>query len=253
MMASTVNSENATGISIFPGTKEMSVAFFDLLVDEFTQAISENRTYHLALSGGTTPIKIFQHLSRLPLAKMKWNFLHIYWGDERCVSPDNPESNFGNIWNTILKNMNIPLENIHRIHGENEPEQESQRYSEVLRKFTPLYNGLPRFDLMLLGIGDDGHTASIFPDSMEMLNTNKICYVALQPQTMQKRITLSLNVLNNSISVLFLVTGSSKAEVISKVILKETGFQNLPSAYIKPDNGTLKWFLDDKAGARLSI
>lgn len=246
-----MNSDNKSGISIFKSIEEMSGAIFDFLVDEFTLALSEQRNYHLALSGGSTPVKIFQRLSRLPLAKMKWNFLHVYWGDERCVPPNDTESNYGNMWNAILRYMNIPGENIHRIHGENDPELESKRYSEVLMNHVPSLNGFPRFDLILLGVGEDGHTASIFPGAPELFDTNPLCYVATHPQTNQKRITLSLKLLNNSGTAIFIATGNSKAGVLKKIINKEEGFQNFPAAYVRPENGELKWFLDVDAAKEI--
>jgi 6-phosphogluconolactonase len=251
MMASIVNSENHSEISIFRDIKEMSGAFFDFLIDEFTIALAEKRNYHLALSGGSTPVKIFEYLSRMPLSKMNWNFLHIYWGDERCVPPDDPESNFRNMWNAILRYVDIPEENVHRIRGEADPEGESKRYSGVLRKFTPSLNGFPQFDLILLGVGVDGHTASLFPDSMDLLSSDEFCYVALHPKTHQKRITLSLNVVNNSKTILFLATGEAKAGILETIIKKKKGCESLPSAYVKPRKGVLKWFLDAEAGEKI--
>jgi 6-phosphogluconolactonase len=251
MMATIVNSDKPSDISVFRNIEEMSGALFNLLADEFSFALSEKRTYHLALSGGSTPVNIFEHLSRLPIARMKWNFLHIYWGDERCVPPDNPESNFGNMWNAILKNINIPEENIHRIHGENEAESESKNYSEVLRQYIPLVNGFPKFDLTLLGIGEDGHTASIFPGSLEFLDYNEFCHVTTYPKTKRKRISISLKVINNSRCILFLASGASKAEILSTVINKKNGYEMLPSSYVKPVEGELKWFLDIEAAKNL--
>ena len=250
-MVSIVSSDKQAGIFVFKNIEEMAGALFDLLIEEFKRANSEEKSYHLALSGGRTPVKIFEILSRLPFPKMNWKFLHVYWGDERCVPPDNPESNYGNFWNAILKYIDIPEENIHRIHGEDDPYTESKRYSGILRKFIPSFNGFPCFDLVLLGIGEDGHTASIFPDSMHLLNTNEFCYVAVNPNTHQKRITLSLRVLNNSKTVLFLATGSSKTEILTKLIKKKKGYENLPAANVKPENGNLKWFLDAEAGKKI--
>jgi 6-phosphogluconolactonase len=252
-MESIANFEKRKGIFVFSNIEEMAGAVFDLLADEFSLAISEQKTYHLALSGGNTPVKIFEHLSRLPLARIKWDFLHIYWGDERCVPPGHPESNFGNMWNTILKKVKIPAENIHRIYGENDLEKESKRYSEVLREFVPIIDGFPHFNLTLLGIGEDGHTASIFPDAMQNINSPEFCYVAAQPQSGQKRITLSLNVLNNSETVVFLTTGVSKSEILATVLNKKKGGDLLPASFVHPYTGKLHWFLDAEAADKISF
>jgi len=251
MTAFTVNFSKKHGVKIFRDIQEMSGVFFDLLVDEFTSALAEKKTYHLVLSGGSTPVKIFENLARMPVAKMKWDFLHIYWGDERCVPPDDQESNYGSLWKTIIRYIDIPEENIHRISGEADPEAECKRYSEELIKYVPQANNLPVFDLVLLGIGEDGHTASIFPDALEMLDTNQLCYVVRHPQTLQKRITLSLNVINNSRSVIFLATGLSKAAILAKILKRNTGFEKLPASYVNPLHGQLSWYLDKDSGKEL--
>lgn len=238
-------------ISIFSDIEEMSLAFFNFMTDEFTQALLNGKSYHLALSGGSTPLKIFQYLASKPLPFSNWEFLHLYWGDERCVPPDNEQSNYGNLWSVFLKDLNIPDENIHRIYGENDPEPECKRYTEVLKKYLPSVNGVLQFDLTLLGIGQDGHVASIFPGAEAPANINEICYASVHPQTMQKRITLSLKLINNSRCILFLAAGSDKAEIISKVIRNDPSSKLLPSALVKPLNGKLKWYLDVNAGKNI--
>jgi len=182
---------------------------------------------------------------------MKWDFLHIYWSDERCVPGDHPESNYGNIWNVILRYIDIPEENIHRIRGEENPESECIRYSGLIKDLLPLSDGFPCFDLIFLGIGEDGHTASLFPDAMEMLNSDDICQVAVHPQTKQKRITFSLKLINNSKSVLFLVAGSSKAGIVSQAITRKRNWKKFPASFVKPVGGELRWFVDAEAGKKL--
>ncbi len=246
-MESIANSENAPGIFVFGNIEAMTAAFFDILVDEFTLALAGKKTYHIALSGGSTPLRIFEYLARMPLGRIRWDFLHIYWGDERCVPKDDPESNYGNAWKTLLRLIDIPPENIHRIHGEADPNKESLRYSEVLRKYPPVMNGLPLFDLVLLGLGEDGHTASIFPDSLDMITSDELCYVATHPQTKQKRISFSLKLINNSRKIIFLVTGASKAKIVGDILSHKSGFEKFPASYVKATSGELKWFLDAKA------
>lgn len=250
-MESIVNSENHPGVTIFRDLDEMSVAFFDFLDDEFHKAIVAGRSYHLVLSGGSTPLWLFQKLASLKHLKMNWDFLHLYWGDERCVPPEDPQSNFGNIWSAIIRYIDIPEENVHRIMGENDPDTEASRYAGILKKYPVQENGMPRFDLVLLGVGEDGHTASIFPDALHMLETDEICYTAIHPESGQKRISVSMKVINNAKIIIVLAAGSSKAEILRKVIQKNKKPENLPASFINPSNGTLKWFVDKKAGKKL--
>jgi len=250
-MESIANSEKKPSVFVFRNIEAMAAEIFEILEYEFTRAIAEKKTCHIALSGGSTPLRIFEYLARLPLEGIRWEFLHIYWGDERCVPIDDPESNYGNAWKTLLRLIDIPQDNIHRIRGEDDPYKESLRYSDVLRKYPPLVNGFPVFDIVLLGLGEDGHTASIFPDAMERIASNELCYVAEHPQTNQKRISFSLKLINNSKNIVFLVTGASKAKVVGDIIAHKKGFENLPASYVKPTSGELKWFLDEMAGKGL--
>jgi len=250
-MAFTANYKNRKGISVFENLEEMSESLFNLIISDFSRAQNEKRPYHLALSGGNTPIKIFRYLSKKPMDQLNWEFLHLYWGDERFVPQNDPESNFGNFYETVLRYINIPEANIHRIRGESDPAEETQRYSEVLRNNVPLDNGYPRFDMILLGIGEDGHTASIFPDCLYKLDSDELCYVAVHPVNHQKRLTLSMKVLNNAYTVLFLASGTSKAGIISEVVNMKRGAEIYPAAHVCPVNGNLKWFIDKDAGRKL--
>jgi len=250
-MESIVNSEKLHGLKVFSKIEEMAEAFFLLFEQELSCAQSENRTCNIALSGGNTPLLIFEFLARKQRTWINLHFLHIYWSDERCVAPDSKDSNYGNIWKSIIRYIDIPEENIHRIRGEDDPLLESKRYSDTLRNHIPIENGFPRFDLMLLGIGEDGHTASIFPNAMEMLNSDNSCYVAIHPQTKQNRITLSLRLINNSKKILFMVTGKSKSDVIHAIAKNKKEVVNYPAAYVKPKNGELFWYLDSEASRKL--
>ena len=141
--------------------------------------ISKTGNINIAISGGNTPKLLFEVLAKDYKDKIDWSKINFYWADERCVSPDSNESNFGMTFNFLFNKINIPESNIHRIYGENDPASEAVRYSEELRKNIFLSNGFPKFDLILLGMGDDGHTASIFPDQMELLNSVDVCAVAV--------------------------------------------------------------------------
>lgn len=201
----------------------------------------------VALSGGSTPMLLFQHLYADYRDRLDWSKVHFFWGDERCVPPDHPESNYGVAEQLLLHHPGIPPANIHRIRGEADPVAEAKRYAEELKEAVPLVNGVPAFDLLLLGMGDDGHTASIFPDQLSLLTTPEWCAVAHHPVSGQARITLTGQVLNNAHRVAFLVTGAGKAGRVREVLMQEGDWRQFPAAHVRPTHGQLYWFLDDAA------
>jgi 6-phosphogluconolactonase len=213
-------------------------------------AASSGKHVTIALSGGSTPRLLFSVLAENFSKKVPWAYVHFFWGDERCVPPHDPESNYGMTKRIFLEKINIPQSNIHRVIGEDDPEKEAARYAGEIMKFTGHKHGLPNFDLIILGLGDDGHTASIFPGQTELLTSEKICDVASHPLTGQKRITLTGPVINNADTVIFLVAGVNKAEVVADIIEKP-GITDYPAAAIEPSGGTLKWYLDSDAASML--
>jgi 6-phosphogluconolactonase len=233
-------------IRIFKNPAELSFEF----CDELMKISCQKGKCFIALSGGSTPKIIFQTLSEHFKDRIQWNKIHLFWSDERCVSPDDSKSNYGMAKQYLLDFINIPEENIHRIKGENEPELEVVRYSEEIKNIVDSKNGLPSFDLVMLGIGEDGHTASIFPDQMHLLNSQNICEVAVHPISGQKRITMAGSTINNSDEVIFLVTGRSKAEILKKIL--EDQNKIYPAAFIKPINGEFKYFIDEEASGLLN-
>jgi 6-phosphogluconolactonase len=180
-----------------------------------------------------------------------WSQVHFYWGDERCVPPTDAESNYGMTAELLLSKIEIPGENIHRIQGENDPEQEARRYGELLVKELQTYNGVPQFDLVILGMGDDGHTASIFPYQMHLWESAKNCEVAKHPGSGQKRITITGSVINTASVVAFLVTGAGKAPKVREIIQKEGDYKAYPASLVEPESGELYWFLDKDAAKEL--
>jgi 6-phosphogluconolactonase len=233
-------------IKIFKNTEELSFEF----CNELIKISSQKGKCFIALSGGSTPKIIFQTLSERFKDKIQWYKIHLFWSDERCVSPDDSESNYGMAKQYLLDFISIPEENIRRIKGEDEPEQEAVRYSEEIKNIVDSKKGLPSFDLVMLGIGEDGHTASIFPDQMHLLNSQNICEVAVHPISGQKRITMTGSTINNSDEVIFLITGRSKADILKKIL--EDQNKIYPAAGIKPINGELKYFIDEEASSLLN-
>lgn len=233
---------------------DLSLAGF--FANEFSklcnEIISKNGKINIALSGGNTPKLLFKVLSSEYKKKIDWKNLKLFWVDERCVAPDSDESNFGMTKKNLLDEINIPEENIFRIKSENEPFDEAARYSEIVRNELKIRNGFPEFDLILLGVGDDGHTASIFPDQMELLSSDKFYAVAIQPATGQKRITLTGRVINNSERNYFLVTGKSKAKVVKDILEKRNQYLKYPAAHISNQDGMPGWYLDKDSASELT-
>lgn len=217
----------------------------------FNKAARQKRTFSVALSGGTTPKLLFSILGTHFNDKVRWNYIHFFWGDERCVPPHDPQSNFGMTKEVFLGKITVPPENIHRIMGEEDPGKEAQRYSQEILATTVHRNNLPVFDLIILGLGEDGHTASLFPGSSLFGHTNLVCDTTRHPVSGQKRITLTLPVINNAENIIFLVAGITKAQVVADLI-ENPGITNYPAALVEPEHGVLKWYLDMDAASMLS-
>ena len=221
------------------------------MAEMINNAGRRGKTISIALSGGSTPKLLFSILGDNFSDSVMWKYVHFFWGDERCVSPEDPESNYGMTKNALLSKISIPSSNIHRIQGEKDPEKEAVRYSKLISRFTREREGSPVFDLIFLGLGEDGHVASIFPDQNHLLTSEKICEVAFHPVSKQKRITLTGKIINNADNIVFLVTGTYKAEMVSQII-ESPGIVDYPAVYIEPVHGVLKWYLDIDAASMLN-
>jgi len=235
---------------IFKSPEDLAAKFADQLMN-WVENYSE-KTFHLAISGGKTPDLLFSALVRKYSESTLWQKVHFWWVDERMVPPTDPESNFGVANSLLLSKISIPEENIHRIKGENTPENEALSYSRQIKEKLPSQNGWPVFDLILLGMGDDGHTASIFPDQMYLLNSDNVCEVATQPFSGQKRTTLTGKTIFNASRICFLITGSNKAEKLKEIWNNPEQAKLLPAAHIHSENGDLIWFIDEVA-AKLTV
>lgn len=232
-------------IQIFKDNQGVAEAFAKYLYE----LIQGKEKISIALSGGSTPKVLFRHLAQYYVDKIDWTKVHFFWGDERCVPSDHEESNFHTTATLLLQYIDIPEENIHPVIGEGIPDFEAIRYGEEIVSSLELKNDLPVFDLIILGMGADGHTASIFPHQMKLLSSKEICAVAEHPESGQKRITLTGPVINQAKEIAFLVTGNSKAEKINEILSRERNWADYPAAHIQPTNGKLIWFLDKAAVA----
>lgn len=209
--------------------------------------IESSPSVHIALSGGSTPKVVFDELATNYSNAIDWSNVYFYWGDERCVAPTHGDSNYGMAVDHLLSKIDIPKRNIHRIHGENNPAEEAIRYGRILEKELPNANDTPQFDLVILGLGDDGHTASIFPHEIALWDSEENCEVATHPDSGQQRITFTGKVINNAKEVAFLVTGGNKAQKVKEIINQDGGFKSYPAALVSPLSEKLIWFLDKEA------
>ena len=231
-------------LHIYPSKTEAASAFAQILSE---QVNAKDESFHLALSGGSTPKLLFTLLAENYRNEIPWERVHLWWGDERCVPPDHEESNYRMTQEFLLFSINIPKRNIHRVRGEDRPEQEAIRYGEEIEAHLEHKNDLPVFDMIMLGMGSDGHTASIFPDNMALLDSSQTCAVAIHPDSGQKRVTLTGKVINQAREVAFLVTGASKKEKVQTILGNAEGARAYPAAHIQPVEGKLSWYLDEAA------
>ncbi|MBN1184293.1 MAG: 6-phosphogluconolactonase [Bacteroidales bacterium] len=243
-----INKEN---VSVYPHYENLAEAFASELYKVINLSLREGRNFNMALSGGNTPKALFNILAQNYMDKIPWAEIHFFWGDERCVAPYNMESNYGMARRYLLDKIPIPSENVHRIRGENAPYREALRYTDEIKKHLPARDGFPVFDIILLGMGEDGHTASIFPDQLGLFNSPTICAVTKHPVTGQHRVTLTGPVINNASHIYFLVTGSNKAPILKHIFNSQEDKMKYPAAFIQPKSGNLFWFLDEDAAGQL--
>lgn len=191
----------------------------------------------VALSGGSTPKILFELWANEYADKIDWSRIHLFWGDERCVVPDDNDSNYGVAKSLFLDKVQIAEDNVHRVFGESDPEEERSRYENEIYEHVEIDdNAIPEFDMVILGMGDDGHIASIFPHQSQFLTSEQVCEVAIHPETAQKRITLTGPVLNRAKKVAFLIAGEKKAAVLTQVINKTGEFGSFPASHIQADD-----------------
>jgi 6-phosphogluconolactonase len=210
-----------------------------------------NHVVHVALSGGTTPKRWFAILKEQYHSLIHWENIHFYWSDERMVPPEDKESNYGEAKRILFDNISISSDNIHPVLGDREASSELQRYCHVLQTNLPSNNNRPIFDIMILGMGDDGHTASLFPDRMDLLRSNELVATVFHPLIKQRRITLTGPVINNARHIVFLITGAAKAPVLAEILKKTGNCRDYPAAYVQPVSGELDFYIDKEAAAGL--
>lgn len=232
-----------SNIKIFDSKLELAEFFGKLLKERTAQSDKVN----IALSGGSTPKAIFDELAHRYADSINWSKVHLFWGDERCVPPTDVESNYKMTMDHLLSKVDVPEVNVHRVLGELSPKEACEKYNQLLNDKLPKVEGLPQFDIMLLGMGDDGHTASIFPHEIQLWNAPGNCVVATHPQSGQKRVSLTGQVINHAKEIYFLVTGEGKADKLDEIINQKSGSEAYPAALVSNPF----WLIDKDVAEKL--
>ena len=240
-----------TKIRIFKSIEELSHDAAVLFIDQAAKAITERGRFLVALNGGGTPNRLFQLLASEYREKVDWNNVHVFWGDERCVPPIETGSSYKQAKEALLDHVSIPDENIHRVKGELEPVDSSREYALALKEFASLPFDFPRFDLVYLGMGEDGHTASLFPNSPVNVTKPTLPVTAHYQDRPANRVTLTQLVFNQARMVAFMAIGEKKAITLAEVLSDRYNPDLYPAQRIEPKNGKLIWLVDEDAASKL--
>jgi 6-phosphogluconolactonase len=239
-------------VQVFPDPDHLARAAAGLFTDRAQTAVAARGRFVVALSGGSTPTALYKLLATNEFSSQTdWKRIHVFWGDERCVPPDHPDSNYRLARQTLLDHVPIPAQNVHRVRGELEPAAAADEYAQEVRRFFGDAPAGPRFDLIFLGMGDNGHTASLFPGSPIVRETSRwvmACYVGILQAW---RVTLTPVVINAAAEVVFLVSGEGKARTLRQVLAKPHRPDILPAQVVRPANGRLTWMVDAAAASQL--
>ncbi len=241
-------------IAIYPDVDTLSQQAAQYVVRTASESIAARGRFTIALSGGTTPRKLYTLLGSEPYSsQIDWQQVHIFWGDERCVPPDNPDSNYYMAQEVLLSKIPIPALQVHRMPAD-QPGRDaaSQSYTaEMQRAFGT--QGIPVFDLIQLGMGPEGHTASLFPHQASLRETQRLVMPVSVPKPPPDRLTFTPPLLNAARNILFLVAGSDKAEALQAVLDGEYQPEEYPAQIVRPPDGEVVWMLDKAAAANIHI
>jgi len=219
------------------------------------RAVASRGACAVALSGGETPKLLYARLAAEPYrGRIPWQRLHVFWGDERCVPPDDPRSNYRMAYETLLAKVPVPVEHIHRMPADTaDHKAAAAAYAATLRAVVPVTaDGWPRFDLVLLGLGDNAHTASLFPRTEALRERERAVVAQFIEDAGMWRMTLTVPVLTHAAEILFLVSGASKAEAVRAALEGPADPDDVPAALIRPVDGRVTWLLDAPAASRLT-
>ncbi len=236
--------------ALFPDAESLAMGAAERVGEAARAAVDARGRFALALSGGRTPQRLYQLLAEGRGGPVDWSKVHVFWGDERCVPPDDPDSNYGMAWWTLLDHVPIPPDHVHRMRAEDAPDRAAASYEADLRAF---FGGPSAFDLVLLGLGPDGHTASLFPGSEALNEPFRWALPSRAPEGVEpaQRLTLTLPALNAAMQAMFLVTGAEKASVVTDILTDlDSAAARYPAARVRPA-GRLLWLLDEAAAKGL--
>jgi 6-phosphogluconolactonase len=255
-MQELVRSHVKPEIQVFANPEALTQAAATEFVHQVNQAIQARGRFTIALSGGSTPKSLYALLATQPWRnQIPWNQVHLFWGDERHVSPSDSSSNFRMTQERLLFQVPIPHENVHRIKAENpEAQAVADKYEQELKHFFQLgSHQFPQFDLVLLGMGANGHTASLFPHTDAVHEQSRLVVAPWVEELNTHRITLTPPVINNANEIIFFVTGAEKATMLKAVLEGQYQPDRLPAQIIRPTQGKVIWMVDQAAASSLSI
>lgn len=246
-------SSNRREIRICRDLQTLSEQAAVLFVQLAAEATAARGRFTVALSGGSTPKEVYTLLAAAETCQqIPWSQVHLFWGDERCVPPTHSESNYRMVAETLIGRVPIPSHNVHRMPTEHAPLQAADAYEQVLREvFSLSLDAWPCFDLIFLGMGADGHTASLFPDTAGLRENNRLVIAHYVDKLHTWRVTLTPPVLNHAAHVVFLVAGTEKAAILREVLQGPAQPERLPAQLVQPGHGTLLWLVDEAAAALL--
>lgn len=241
----------APEVLTFPAPGDIAEAAAERFIAAAAAAIAARGRFTVALAGGSTPKALYARLASPACAsRVDWGRVHVFWGDERCVPPEHPSSNYRMAREALLDHVPIPAARIHRLPGEREPHAAAAAYEAELRAVFP--GGAARFDLVLLGMGDNGHTASLFPGLRAVRETARWVVAEHVGEVGMWRLTLTPPALNAAAAIVFLVAGRDKAAMLAQVLEGPRDIDRRPAQVIAPADGTLTWLVDAAAASALA-
>ena len=239
-----------------PNSTGLAEAAAELFTNAGREAVLQRGRFAVALAGGSTPKNGYATLAQEPWrSRVDWSRTDLFWGDERCVPPDHPDSNYRMAKEALADHVPVPAANVHRVPAEmSDPKAAADSYENTLHEFfDPTEGSLPRFDLILLGLGEDGHTGSLFPGTSAITERHRLVVSVWVEKLETYRITVTLPLINAARTVAFLVSGSKKAEVLKQTLSETPSEQRLPAQLVRPTNGRLVWIVDWEAAALLDL
>ncbi|MGD8883641.1 MAG: 6-phosphogluconolactonase [Desulfobacterales bacterium] len=244
-------------IEIVADIDAMSRAAAETIVEHISESLQRRDVYSIALSGGSSPRRLYALLAddARRQAQIPWDRIHFFWGDERHVPPSHPDSNYRMAYDALLSKVPIPSTNIHRIRAEDsDADKAAADYEQEICRFFKIDAGqMPRFNCVLLGMGPDGHTASLFPGTPALEETKRLAVANWVEKFQSYRLTLTISVINNADRIIFLVSGEEKADTLKAVLEDDIKSNRYPVQRIQPSDGKLMWFLDQSAAGRLAV